>query len=75
MLIDTIVFSNFIEKSEAKELIDALISINGNECESKKSASSRIDGGQVYHQEKAEFLMKNYPQMRELQQDLDLDIK
>ena len=36
MLIDTIVFSNFIEKSEAKELIDALISINGNECESKK---------------------------------------
>jgi len=26
-------------------------------------------------QEKAEFLMKNYPQMRELQQDLDLDIK
>jgi len=55
MLIDTIVFSNFIEKSEAKELIDALISVNGNECESKKSASSRIDGGQVYHQDKAEF--------------------
>lgn len=55
MLIDTIVFSNFIEKSEAKELIDALISINGSACESKKSASSRIDGGQVYHQDKAEF--------------------
>ncbi len=26
-------------------------------------------------QEKAEFLMKNYPQIRELQKDLDLDIK
>lgn len=26
-------------------------------------------------QEKAEFLLKNYPQMRELQKDLDLDIK
>lgn len=55
MLIDTIVFSNFIEKSEAKELIDALILLGGNESESKKSGSSRIDGGQVYHQEKAEF--------------------
>ncbi len=54
LLIDSILFSNYIGKREAKDLIDALISLGSAKLKAK-SATSRIDGGRVYHQENTDF--------------------
>ena len=54
LLIDSILFSNYIGKEEAKDLIDALISLGSAKLKAK-SATSRIDGGKVYHQENVDF--------------------
>lgn len=54
ILIDTILFSNYIGKAEAEDLIDGLISLGGPSIRNK-SANTRINGGRVYHQENVEF--------------------
>ena len=54
LLIDSILFSNYIGKAEARDLIDALISL-GSAKLNVKSATSRIDGGQIFHQENVNF--------------------
>lgn len=54
LLIDSVLFSNYIGNAEAKELIDGLISLGSGDIK-KKSASSRIDGGKIYHQDNVGF--------------------
>ena len=54
ILIDTVLFSNYIGKAEAQELIDYLISLGSGDLK-KKSAAARINGEQVYHQDNASF--------------------
>ena len=54
LLMDSILFSNYIGKNEAKELIEALISLGSGKLK-KKSATSIIDGGRIYHQDNANF--------------------
>lgn len=54
LLIDSVLFSNYIGKAEAREVIDALISLGSFKLKAK-SATSRIDGGQIFHQENVNF--------------------
>lgn len=54
LLIDNVLFSNYVGRVEAKELVDYLISLGSDELK-KKSATSRIDGGNIYHQDNVEF--------------------
>ena len=54
LLIDSVLFSSYIGKAEAKELVDNLISLGSRELK-KKSASARIDGGNIYHQDNVSF--------------------
>ena len=53
VLIDTVLFSNYIGKAEAEELIDYLLSLGSDNLKDNKSAIARINGGQVYHQDDA----------------------
>ena len=54
MLIDNVLFSNYIAKEEAEDLIDNLISLGGSDLK-KKSAKAQIDGGRIYHQDSYNF--------------------
>ena len=54
LLIDSILFSNYIGKAEARDLIDALISLGSAKLKAK-SATSRLDGGKIYHQDNVNF--------------------
>ena len=58
MLIDTVLFASYLDKAEAKELIDALIALGGPSLKDAKSASARVDGGKVYHPEKSNLFIE-----------------
>ncbi|MBQ8196896.1 MAG: WYL domain-containing protein [Clostridia bacterium] len=68
ILIDTILFANYIGKAEAKELIDSLISLGGPTIREKKSASARVDGGKVYHREDNDF----FTELRKINEAMEL---
>lgn len=68
ILIDTILFANYIGKAEAKELIESLIALGGPTISGGKSASTRIDGGRVYHREEDAF----FNELRKINEDMTL---
>ena len=54
MLIDNVLFSSYLGKNDAKELIAYLISQGGKKLKAK-SAASRLDGSNIFHQDNVEF--------------------
>ena len=70
VLIDTVLFSNYIGKAEASELINYLISLGSGEL-SKKSAEARINGGQVYHQDDVSF----FTELKEIKKSMNERIR
>ncbi len=70
VLIDTVLFSNYIGKAEAEELINYLISLGSGDL-SKKSAQARINGGQVYHQDDVSF----FAELKEIKKSMNERIR